>query len=135
MTDARPANQQHDVCPMKALQNDNRPITGSNKTLPNGDIVCWYCGSWSRKQFNAHCRKMLAGDESITNSVTVCAMNMVFCTLGMNRRNDKIYIRRDSVKNASEGAIKILTPHLLPEDVYLFEAVIDKAHKLGAILD
>lgn len=92
--------------------------------LPNGDRVCWYCGSWDREQFVAYLRKILSGEVSATYTVEMEPRPLTFGRLSLSDRRHKIYVRQDGVRNAGEGAIKVYVAHLTQDDCDLVNEVL-----------
>ena len=109
-------------CPLQAAHRFRNYPERPDTVCPNGDIQCWFCGSWNIDQFLAWCRKILSGEISPAYETAFGPMPR----MELNDRRDKIYVKQDGVLNAMEGAIKVKTAHLLPEHL----DVVNRALKL-----
>ncbi|WP_214228613.1 hypothetical protein [Pedobacter sp. B4-66] len=67
--------------------------------LPNGDKVCKHCGSWEPEQFLKYV------DETIKN-------DDIDFRIELNDTRDKVYVNKEGINNAKEGAIKHYLVHL-----------------------
>jgi hypothetical protein len=101
---------------------------------PNGDRVCWYCGSWDREQFTAYCRRILAGDILAAYDVPMPGVAKPYRMprVSPSDRRHKIYVRQEGVRNALEGAIKVYVAHLTQEDIDLANQVIKRCAEAAA---
>ncbi len=113
-------------CPMNQRERGMAPRP--MELLPNGDHVCWYCGSWDRAEYRAHIDRIVAGEIPASYEVNVPGISeRSYPCIEVNDGRHKIYIHRDGVKNAGEGAIKVYVAHLTDDDI----VATNRAIKLG----
>jgi transcription initiation factor TFIIIB Brf1 subunit/transcription initiation factor TFIIB len=87
---------------MDRILENTCPFTGQpagHKELPNGDLVCNHCGSLCPEQFLKYV-DMVINDPSIDFRIE------------LSDRRHKVYMHKEGVKNAAEGAIKHYLVHL-----------------------
>jgi hypothetical protein len=83
------------------------------------DRVCNYCGSWHADEFVAWCERVLRGEETPFREVKSPLGEHAYSRLTLNDHCNKLYVHRDGISNAGEGAIKVRTIHLTREQIDL----------------
>lgn len=85
---------------------------------PNGDKTCEYCGSWHPDEFLKFVNKIILTQGEIGR-------------IELNDNKDKVYIYREKVSDAHEGAIKFKLAHLSQGQLKEFEGIINSALKIS----
>lgn len=83
----------------------------------NGDRCCSFCGSWHQDEFTAWCQSVLSGELPPFHVMEDYKVVSEHLSLADSRV--KFYVSQAGVSNALDGAIKLKTAHLSPEQLDL----------------
>lgn len=95
------------------------------------DLVCDYCGSWNPDEFIEWCQTILDGKSLPTRDLSHLNLESISSmpVLEVSDRRNKIYVRRDGIRNASDGAIKVYVAHLTKDQIEVVNRTIRFCHE------